>query len=91
MASKWLQTADVSEVSACNVVPYGYPSKGQPLPGGIVEPSLGVGWTLERFPVELADPSGEYVVEVDEVKVPAAAKVKLKSSKPKVKNNAPIQ
>lgn len=87
MAKAWLETSQTSEVSACNAAPYGYPSPGTPLAGGVVSQEVGgVGWTTGQFPVEAGDPSG-FVVEVESSKVPAPLQGKLKATKPKVKPN----
>lgn len=85
MAKKWLKTKDKAEVTACNETPYGYPSPGTPLAGGVVAYEAGgVGWTVEQFPVEESDTKTSYVVEVDDAKVPAGIKAKLTDAKPAV-------
>lgn len=93
MAKKYLKTAVRSEITACNATPYGYPSPGVALSGGIVEPSQGgVGWTVEQFPEEESDTGSTFVVEVDDSKVPETLKASLKAAKPAVKdkvNNLP--
>lgn len=86
MAKKWLKTAVRSDVDACNQTPYGYPSPGTPLSGGVVAYEAGgVGWTVEQFPVEESGTGTNYVVEVDDAKVPPGLVSKLLTSKPPVK------
>jgi hypothetical protein len=85
MADKWLKTDKPSEVLDCNATPYGYPSRGVALNGGVVEQSTGgVGWTVEQFPVEESESGLNLIVKVDDKKVPPGLVSKLSAAKPKV-------
>lgn len=90
MAKKYLETKLQSDVDACNAEPYGYPSQGKALAGGIVEETQGgVGWTVGAFPVEESATGSNMVVAVDDTKVPARLVASLKSSKPATKPRIP--
>jgi hypothetical protein len=65
MARRNLTTKDSAEVVECNAAPYGYPSKGATLAGGIaVDETGGAGWTVRQFPEEETG-TGSVVVEVE--------------------------
>lgn len=90
MVKKYLETSLLADVIACNATPYGYPSKGTPLAGGIVEDAPGgAGWTVGAFPVEESATGSNMVVAVDDAKVPARLLASLKATKPATKPRIP--
>ena len=90
MAKKYLETSVLADVTACNATPYGYPSKGTALVGGIAQDVPGgVGWTVGAFPIEESLTSSNMVVAVDDTKVPARLIASLKSTKPATKPRIP--